>query len=68
MDGGVPYSCADLMEEAVRLLDEVYSGAARLIFNRVVETCLDDRQQCPAHRSCRLAVERVGHRLSETNG
>jgi hypothetical protein len=51
------------MVEADRLLDEGYTEAGRLIFNRVAETCLIGRQPCPRGGACRAAAQRVAQRL-----
>ena len=61
-----PLNCAYLMDEAERLLDEGQTEAARLIFNRVAETCLFGRQPCPRNGACRIAAERVARRLGES--
>ena len=58
-----PQTCEYLMVEADRLLDEGYTEAGRLIFNRVAETCLIGRQPCPRGGACRAAAQRVARRL-----
>jgi hypothetical protein len=65
MHRAVPHTCEDVLAEAERLLDEGQSGAARVIFNRVAETCIHGRQPCPENGSCRRAADRVARRLRD---
>jgi hypothetical protein len=68
MHQAAPHTCEDLLAEAERLLDEGQSGAARIIFNRVAETCIHGRHPCPENGLCRLAAERVARRLHDGAG
>jgi hypothetical protein len=63
MHWSAPRTCEDLLVEAERLLDEEHAAPARLIFNRVAETCIYGRQPCPENGSCRAAAQRLARRL-----
>ncbi|MBK1698496.1 hypothetical protein CKO21_14705 [Rhodovibrio salinarum] len=59
-------TCTYLFVEAERLLDEGQVAAARLLFNRVADTCLFERHPCPRAGTCRTAADRVARRLDAT--
>jgi hypothetical protein len=60
-----PVTCQDLAREAQELLSQGHGSAARLLYNRVAETCLHSRHHCIRHDTCRVAVEQLGRQLQE---
>jgi hypothetical protein len=58
-----PVTCEDLAREAQNLLANGHGHAARLLFNRLAETCLNGRHPCPRHDTCQVAAESLAGSL-----
>jgi hypothetical protein len=58
-----PVTCDDLGREAQGLLADGHGHVARLLVDRLAETCLNARDLCPRHDTCQMAVARLAKSL-----